>query len=364
MTKKCVFLIFVAYILVLGACFSPWKGDEGTVSVSVGGGEANGGSRSIVDDKDGLNHTITFSDGPGPRQEQKNVKYGDTVSFSVMCGQWTISVTTFLNGEECAGGSRTIDIKPGPNGVIAIPISLWVTKSYDNNDGVDVGTLTWAVMSARDSGKTIDIDIRVAEITLDFSLPTIPDSTPKSITIKAQKPVTIRRANATNALFNITSDGTLILGGAGSAPITIDGGKSPTAIASLITVDGGTLIINEGVTLQNNNINTSGSSIGQGGGVNVGNVGKFYMNGGVIRGNYAYQGGGVYVAGSGLFSITNGIIYGKYEGINANTADTNGGAALYVAASGSAKDGNGNNLLPSGVAMDNTIHVVNGSKQP
>jgi len=120
--KKLIFVSFAAIALVLGACFSPWKGDEGTFSVSIGGGD----SRTAWNDPEilaGLKHTITLSDGPGPDQTRPNVKYGSTVHFAVTPGSWLISITALLNGEPYAWASQPVDIKPGQNGDITIKMT-------------------------------------------------------------------------------------------------------------------------------------------------------------------------------------------------------------------------------------------------
>jgi hypothetical protein len=125
MDKKCIFVILIAITLVLSACFSPWKGDEGAFSIRIGS-DTDGRAASWLN-KDiipRLEHTITLNYGLGLEQTQKNVKYGETVNFSVMPGRWTITITAYLDGEIYAEGSRVVDIKPGPNGAIAIKMEL------------------------------------------------------------------------------------------------------------------------------------------------------------------------------------------------------------------------------------------------
>ena len=121
MNKKRVFVILAAIALVLGACFSPWKEDEGIFSVSIGGESraAWNGTEILAE----LAHTITLSDGPGPEQTRENVKYGSTVNFSVTPGRWTITITASRDEEIYATGSQPVDIKPGRNGAIAIKMT-------------------------------------------------------------------------------------------------------------------------------------------------------------------------------------------------------------------------------------------------
>ena len=103
--------------LALSACFSPWKGDTGTFSISTGG---SGGGRTIWNgiNTDTLEHVITL-EGPGPEQTA-TVTGAGTVQFSVVPGVWNIAIEGRLNGELVAEGSRTVDIKTGSNGAITI----------------------------------------------------------------------------------------------------------------------------------------------------------------------------------------------------------------------------------------------------
>ena len=109
-------------------------------------------------------------------------------------------------------------------------------------------------------------------------------------------------------------------------------GDNANNSASLILVDGGTLILGEGAVLSDNH-NVGGA--GTGGGVCM-KDGTFLMKGGVISGNKAVgssegsgYGGGVYVT-DGTFTVTGGVIYGSSgESGLVNIAGANGGA-VYV----------------------------------
>jgi hypothetical protein len=139
----------------------------------------------------------------------------------------------------------------------------------------------------------------------------------KNITLAPDAGVTKilkRGADYTDSLFTVQSGASLKLEGSGTGRLVIDGGGI-TASAALVTVNGGTLTMNEGAELRNN-INTGiGDS---GGGVYVGG-GTFNMEGGLITGNKAGNGGGVNVGG-GTFSMKGGVIsgnefsYGGYGG--------------------------------------------------
>jgi uncharacterized repeat protein (TIGR02543 family) len=131
MNKKCVFVIFAAIVLILSACFSPWKGDEGAFSINIGGGGRTAWNDTAILEK--LEHTITLNNGPGPEQIRKNIKYGSAEHFLVIPGRWNITVTAFLDKEKYAAGFNVIDIKPGRNGVFTIkmtPVNVTELDTY------------------------------------------------------------------------------------------------------------------------------------------------------------------------------------------------------------------------------------------
>ena len=131
-TRKVLFILVI--ILIFSSCFSPWKRDEGTFSINVGG--SGNGRTALPWDKDSgiriedLVHEITLK-GPGLKQTV-SITGAKTVSFSVVPGLWNITIEAnevrWEDDEEhrflVAFGYRTVDIKPGFNGAINIPMSL------------------------------------------------------------------------------------------------------------------------------------------------------------------------------------------------------------------------------------------------
>ncbi|MCL2762849.1 MAG: formylglycine-generating enzyme family protein [Treponema sp.] len=125
-----VFLSLVC-VFLCAACFSPWKGDSGTFSIGIGG---SGNARFLTPEETALlDHTITLQ-GPGPEQVAA-IRGARTVDFSVEPGLWTISVKAFRNGRIIAQGSRSVEIKPGPNGVIEI---LMVFVTLTSSTGIEM----------------------------------------------------------------------------------------------------------------------------------------------------------------------------------------------------------------------------------
>jgi len=364
MNIKQIFIILAACILVLGGCISPWKGEEGTLSVSIGSG--TGRAAFNLDEKsiNQLVHTIALSNGPGPQQTKSNLKYGDTVNFSVTPGNWTITITAFLDEQVYAAGSWKGYIKPGPNGAIQITMKIAGEDASgggepdenlkpaimvtDSDDDVNEGTLRWAIAQADESPgpDTIIIDVN-SSIILNESL-----SITSDITIIAQQSVTIPRylnsstTASAESFFIVEDGGTLTLGG-NDVPITLDGGnlENCAANAALITVNsGGILVMNNLVTLQNNE---NKNNINNGGGVYVGSGGTFTMNGGTISDNGTEygNGGGIYVD-DGTFTMNGGKI-------SYNTA--NGGGGVYVGISN-----DGTFTMNGGTISNNTANEGGG----
>jgi hypothetical protein len=169
---------------------------------------------------------------------------------------------------------------------------------------------------------------------------------------------TIKRwSGNTGSLFTVSS-GSLTLEGTTVSGVTEDlvvdggavwsGGGTPaggatnsglTASAALITVSGGTLNLEDGAALRNNN--RSDTSVG--GGVYV-NGGAFTMSGGTISGNTAVRGGGVGLD-SGTFTMSGGTISG-------NSAISSGwGGGLYS---------KGTVILEGGAIRDNLSNDSGG----
>jgi len=125
---KKIIIAGIICILLMIACFSPWRGgDFGTFTIITG----SGNGRTIWGDSEGGNindliHTISLSGGP-EQVEPKIVEGSQTVQFTVKPGFYKIFVMAELEDEDGARilnavGSDTVNIKPGKNG--AIPINM------------------------------------------------------------------------------------------------------------------------------------------------------------------------------------------------------------------------------------------------
>ncbi|MDE6185137.1 MAG: InlB B-repeat-containing protein, partial [Lachnospiraceae bacterium] len=140
----------------------------------------------------------------------------------------------------------------------------------------------------------------------------------------------------TVTLKNITIDGGAIW--QGSDPKTrINVGIDCSNQGSLILVEaGGTLILEAGTVLQNNDVRGSGYTSGSGGAIRLGgepdlldtSKGKVIMkSGAVIRDNTACGGGGVFINMGSVFELQGGIICGNYA--RTNRGDSGNGGGVY-----------------------------------
>lgn len=124
--------------LFLAACFSPWQGNQGSFNISL----VNGNNRALlnradfetdegwnwlhhIEDRSELWHVIKLK-GPEKIEQKPPVQYGETVHFSVMPGDWEINIKVYWNKYSesvlVAEGSVSVNIHPGPNGNIIVPL--------------------------------------------------------------------------------------------------------------------------------------------------------------------------------------------------------------------------------------------------
>ncbi|MCL1928903.1 MAG: DUF1566 domain-containing protein [Treponema sp.] len=124
-------VLLLAGMLIVSACFSPFQGDKGTFTLSLGG--SPGSSRAAVPWMFGmysedLEHSITLSGGPGPDQTV-SVRGDQPVQFSVTPGTWEIDVEgwrpgTLGHGRPISMGYSKVTIRAGQNG--GVPIKMFV----------------------------------------------------------------------------------------------------------------------------------------------------------------------------------------------------------------------------------------------
>jgi len=162
MKAKYLFILLIL-TLVLSACFSPWKEDVGTFSISFGAGNRaarsvfsdgvgeggdegnNGDNTNTTDPRDPMemfysflekhfiSHTIKLSGGPDTDQIKENVYYKQNVNFSVTPGRWDISVKAWMDLD------ILLDIMGGPTDLAGkLEIINDITEHWP--DCIDIAT--------------------------------------------------------------------------------------------------------------------------------------------------------------------------------------------------------------------------------
>jgi uncharacterized protein YjdB len=224
MLKNFVFALAVFCSLALAACLSDWEGDEGTFSISVGGG----GARALdwplnKEDIDRLEHTITVSGGPGSPRTAEKILSGQTVYFSVAPGTWDIFVEAYLGAEKVAAGSALgKKINPGRNGTIIITM-----EKADEQIPVT----------------GVSLDKTSTSLLIGKSEKLIPTIAPATATTQ-----TVRWSSSDETVATVSGNGTVTGVSAGTATITVttdDGGKTASCT---VTVSAATVAVT-GVTL-------------------------------------------------------------------------------------------------------------------
>ncbi|MDR1604288.1 MAG: hypothetical protein LBS10_05795 [Gracilibacteraceae bacterium] len=161
-----------------------------------------------------------------------------------------------------------------------------------------------------------------------------------SSTLPIGNAVITRSCSYTGDLFDVTG-GTLTLG-----DVTVHGNSANVANASgaLVWIDGGSLVVGPGATLQKNDTQTNGGAI------HIFN-GDATLDGGQISSNEAKIGGAVYIDSDGVFTLKDGEV-------GNNIADRYA-PGIYVTASGTVVLDPGNATTLS-IAGGNPIYLPSG----
>jgi uncharacterized protein YjdB len=242
---------------------------------------------------------------------------GDASFFSGTVGETTQSAIDMIRAAKQAASPVTVELSQG-------------TETVSFTEDADIGT-TGLVLTDADSPASVVIDGGGRTVQLD-------DGTGSVITVGAGVTLTLRNITLTgntgnNAPLIRVNGGTLVL----EDGVHITGNTSSN--------DGGGVYVNDGTFTMSGDAEIHHNTAERGGGVYVFSGGTFEMNGGEISNNTATSnGGGVYVySGSGTFEMNGGEISsntanasggGVYDNgsftmtnakITKNTADSNGG---------------------------------------
>jgi len=326
-----------------------------------------------ADVMDQLLHEITFTSNDGFKKDPVTLKSNASETIKLQAGTWLINVYAYLdkNNEKIpyAKSSKEVTVKIAARETTTASVQMEVLY-FDLNEKLAKDCSIWV---QNQSGTTAYLSLQeivqdsnnndvfssggvqtiwiFGDQTMDPSVygpMSSTDDTALTVIVKSPNPqgVTITYGNNYSPtpnnpcpLFTIAPNTTMIL----DKGVTLKGINDN--YSPLIKVEGGTLVMKKNSEISGNTNN--GNDIG--GGVHINGrstgvspdielyIGEFRMEGGVISGNTASQGGGVYVGEDGKFSKTGGIIYGNDEANNLNNtadmaADGYSGNAVFVAA--------------------------------
>ena len=310
---KNFFVLFII-TLFLAACFSPWQGDEGNLTIAWG---QSGNGRSL--DLSLIPRYVVTLKGSGGTVEKEflNVTSG---TISVIPGTWSVTVKGYER-DDSPGGSYNDLVVYGLEYPVEIKAGKKENKSIGMYDACEAGN--W--IKVRDYCSSLYGSKSIVLITGSFDtvnlvtagLPNQQITIDGDVILVAEKPVTIRRGRSGGVLIpgsfvNIDSARSLTLGLPGmTGTITFDGNDDGTPTATVMN-NSGNLIMNDGVTIRNNRV----AAVSSGGAVTVIGNGHFIMNGGTIYDNIAGpasgnpgNGGGVCLFSAGnKFTMNGGTI--------------------------------------------------------
>ena len=325
-------------IMVLSvSCFSPWRGDEGNLTIVWGKSAA---ARAFKNDLDGCDFMVTLT-GPGDTQERIFRQSVPSATFTVTPGTWTVTIKGgYLPFGQTGGNVGSIDIwvmgvtqvevTPGKNAPKTIPmytattVNSWAQLDHlvkSNNEEystelIENNRSREELFILGESFNSFEEDYYY-----DYNLVTdtwewLPGTGAtiyinRPIIIIAEDNVTIGRSTGSGmsyfySFFNVEDGGTLTLGLPGMAgTLTFDNQGEESS--SLMKVgSGGTLVMNSGVAIKNGFFPEENGGVLVDSGQLEGDEplpgGTFIMNGGTITDNhvkatesYPIEGGGPFI---------------------------------------------------------------------
>jgi len=138
-----VFSLLILFVLVaFSSCFSPWKGDDGAITIIISGGISRNAGGFSDEEISGFTHTISIKNGPGADQTGSITGTGQ-IRFIVAPGYWDIHAEARNDDHMVVaeGSALRVLVKPGENNAVQIKmgpaadlvdtafiIDLWVNE--------------------------------------------------------------------------------------------------------------------------------------------------------------------------------------------------------------------------------------------
>jgi len=353
-------LLSCLFIVLLSACFSGWKSDEGTIIINLGGeGRAVWPPSSAMLSQ--MDYTVTLS-GNG-EVIKRTSKGGGAIRTTVAVGYWNVQVDASYEKKSYAEGSAFVEVKAGQNNQVSIQMSQVIKfyKEFYSANEIEWNTAITEIAN-EESGTDLNYAINVTE---DFKLPGTTENTfgkvkginiyirgNQKITLASQGSIIRIAAEQSVTLQDVgfvglTNNNTALVYVTGpDASFTMTGNASLTdntsnnaggglrVEESAFTMNGGTISgnasANSGVFIRGTFTMNDGTISGNSdSGVFI--TGTFIMNGGTISGNSnktgSAQGGGVYI-NSGTFTMNGGTISDNTAESSSNYESFGGG--IYI----------------------------------
>jgi len=356
MKKIVVTSVLISFILI--GCFSPWKGDEASIILSLGGSTGNRSVWPHEEDSGILNEIVYNVIIDGHDYKEFNSIGGMTVKTTVIPGIYTITVEAWYLNEHYAKGSlENITITAGIN-TIMFPLTVWIpdmdpNKTYLIAEGINMefNSLSDALSAAQASSNT-----QLEEFTISISDKVHFLNSDTGVIQQGHTVIIKNHGNGTafikpdpetnDSLFsvfgNLTLQGKVTLEGVNDNYYTLINVYGTLNISGNVKItgnkrsdrgsdSGGGVCVRDGGTFNMSGGEISGNEkFPFGGGVYVEAGGTFYMEEGTINNNKAiYRGGGVCVEDGGIFRMNGGIISGN-EVSSYMSSTTSGGGGVFI----------------------------------
>jgi len=268
-----------------------------------------------------FNSTEMMFQGKVWKMYQSNNNYSKTKTLSVRCLKGEGKLPSNLASKKTALATAEATKKAEKATEAANPLTTEVTDKGTILRGSTLARkLAWLDRSAESHNTYIievNADENIAPYTFEYK-----GAINITIILRGDYENRTIKLKSHGNMFTVKQDVTFIL----ENNITLHGHNGNNG--NIITVKGGALIMNEGVTITGNTtyggVYVEKGSFEMNGGIisgngkntdffggGVDNRGTFIMNGGTISGNSAVSGGGVYVNNNGTFSMNGGTISGN-----------------------------------------------------
>lgn len=129
--------LFIVVCFVLCGCFSPWEGDETSITISIGGGNHRNTVRFTEEDISSFEHKIILNNGPGPDQDEVITGAGE-VKFTVAPGYWNVSIEAYNDDKVlmAKGSQLRVRVRSGQTNTVSIQMI-----PYSEHEDHDIGII-------------------------------------------------------------------------------------------------------------------------------------------------------------------------------------------------------------------------------